>query len=410
MDRVLTGFTLVDGTGREPVERAALAVRGARIEWVGRQADLPPACGHWPTEDLHGCAVIPGLIDAHVHVCWNGRESVPDLVREPRDHVLLDATSTLRKILASGTTTVRDLGGQDFVEMSLRWGIEQGHLHGPRLKTSGQFITMTGGHCHFIGREVDGPEEVRKAAREQIKAGADNVKLMATGGVATAGQDIETSQLTTEEMAAAVDVARTMRRTTAAHAHGARGIRNAVLAGVDSVEHGSYLDEESADLMRQHGTALVLTLSLANSQVTEVSATARAEADRIRPYLADVRRRLQDTIDIARKTSVFIASGTDAGGNPLVPHDFSMVREVEELVRYGIPALEALHIATANNARVLRAEKDLGTLETGKLADLVVLDGNPLADLGALRRVRTVYQGGRAVFARGQFAEGAPAR
>lgn len=405
MDQVLTGFVVIDGAGRDPIDDGAVVVRESRLAWVGRATDLPKQYLAMPSEDFTGSTAIPGLIDAHVHVCWNGRESVPELLREPRDWRLLDATATLRSILASGTTSVRDLGGQDYLEMSLRWGVEHGYVFGPRMKTSGRFITMTGGHCHFIGREVDGSEEVRKAAREQIKAGADNVKVMATGGVATAGQDIETTQFTIEEMAAAADVARTMGRTTAAHAHGVRGIRNAVLAGVDSVEHGSYLDEETAHLMQERRTALVLTLSLANSSVIDVSPTARAEVERIRPHLADVRRRLRDTIAIARDKSVFIACGSDAGGNPLVPHDFSMAREVDELVGYGVPPLEALRIVTANNARVLRLDKDLGTLEAGKLADLVVLDGNPLVDLGALRRARAVFQGGRKVVERGRFAD-----
>ena len=154
-------------------------------------------------------------------------------------------------------TTIRDVGGEKHIEMSLRSAINRGFIAGPRMKLSGRVISMTGGHAHFIAREADGADEMRKAAREQIKAGADLVKLMATGGSATPGQDIHASQLTVDEISAVTEVAHMMGRTVAAHCHGTGGIRNCILGGVDSIEHGTYLDEETADMMVANNASLV---------------------------------------------------------------------------------------------------------------------------------------------------------
>ncbi len=389
--------TVIDGTGADPRPRTSLLIDGERITWIGPADAVDRSQPIEQTIDATGKYVIPGLIDAHVHVCWNGRESVLELVKRDRDRLLLEAVTTLRAILASGTTTVRDIGGQDYMEMSLRWAVEAGHILGPRMRTSGKLLCMTGGHGYFVAREADGPEELRKAAREQIKAGADNIKLMATGGVATPGQDVQAGQLTVEEMAAAVEVAHAMGRTAAAHCHGTAGIKNALLAGVDSIEHGSYLDEETADMMVERGAALVLTLGVANPNLDDLPPTARAEAERMQGPLATLRARMRETVALAREKGVFIGSGSDAGGNPLAPHDFSMARELEELVGHGFSPLEAITIVTRNNARILRWEQDLGTLEPGKLADFVILEADPLADIANVRKVEAVYKGGRKV-------------
>lgn len=397
MAQLYSGFTLIDGTGGEPLENAALLVRDGRIAWVGPQGRRPAGAEEAGEQELGGRTVIPGLIDAHVHVCWNGRESVPELVKRERDVLLLEAVETLRRILASGTTAVRDIGGQDYMEMSLRKAVEAGHIAGPRMRTSGKIITMTGGHAHFAAREADGVNELRKAAREQIKAGADTIKLMATGGVATPGQDVQASQFTVEEMAAAVQAAHALGRTAAAHCHGAGGIKNSLLAGMDSIEHGSYLNEETAEMMTEHGAALVLTLGVANPDPEQIPPAARAEAERMQAPLHTLRLRVRETVALAREKGVFVGSGSDAGGNPLAPHDFSMASELEELVDHSFSPLEAITIVTANNARVLRWEQELGTLEEGKLADFVVLAADPLADIHNVRRVEAVYKGGRQV-------------
>jgi imidazolonepropionase-like amidohydrolase len=391
------GGLLIDGHGGDPIENAALHVRDGRIAWVGPAADLPAGAQNAPQEIISGKVIMPGLIDAHCHVCWNGRESVLDLINRDRDLIILEATVTLRRILESGTTAVRDIGGHEYVEMSLRKAINAGWIAGPRLKTAGKVITMTGGHGYFIAREADGPEEVTRAAREQIKAGADTIKLMATGGAATPGQDVMASQLTVEELHAAVEAARAMGRTTATHCHGTGGIKASIEAGIDSIEHGTYLDEETADMMVKHGTALVLTLGVAKPDPETIPPDARAEAERLEPIFEMLRDRTRQSIQIARDKGVFIGIGSDAGGNALAPHDFSMAKETELLVENGLSPSEALTIATKNNARVLRWDDEIGTLEVGKYADVLVLDANPLDDIRNLRAVTAVYKGGERV-------------
>jgi imidazolonepropionase-like amidohydrolase len=397
MEFIVTGCTLIDGVGGNPISDAAIQVQNERIAWVGALSNLPADKRDIQQIDASGKYVIPGLVDAHVHVCWNGTESVLELINRDRDLIILEAVDIVKRILATGTTTVRDIGGHNYVEMGLRKAINAGHIQGPRMRTSGQVLCMTGGHGHFIAREADGPDEMRKAAREQIKAGADTVKMMATGGGATPGQDVMAGQLTLEEMAAAVQAAHAMGRTAASHCHGTVGIKNSILAGMDSIEHGTYLDEETADLMVEHGTTLVLTLGVAKPDPDKVPAHAVAEAKRLEPIFKKLTERTRKTIALAREKGVFIGCGSDAGGNALAPHDFSMVKELEGLVSNGFTPIEALSVATKNNARILRWENELGTLETGKLADFVILNANPLENISNVRQVEAVYKGGQRV-------------
>lgn len=391
---VVIGAALIDGTGRDPIANSALFVRDERVVWAGASADLPAEARQAEKVDAAGQWLIPGIIDAHIHICWNGRESVLDLIHRDRDLIVLEAVDTVRRVLKTGTTTVRDIGGHDYVEMSIRKAINAGHIVGPRMRTSGKVITMTGGHAHFIAREADGPDDVRRAAREQIKMGADTVKLMATGGAATPGQDVQASQLTLEELRAAVEAAHAMGRTVATHCHGTGGIKNSVLAGVDSIEHGTYLDEECADLMLEHGTSVVFTLGVAKPDPNSIPPGQQAEYNRLEKIFAMVSDHCKNAMNVARSKGVFVGSGTDAGGNALAPHDFSMAREMEALVEGGFLPLEVLSIVTRNNAKILRWEKDLGTLEPGKLADFVLLNADPLANISNVRQVAAVYKGG----------------
>ena len=399
MEFVLAGATLIDGLGGEPLEHSAVYVKGERIAWAGRAADLPEAAQNAARVDISGKWLLPGLIDAHIHVCYNGAESVFALLERHRDALVLEAVDTVRRVLSHGTTTVRDIGGEKYIEMSLRQAINAGFIQGPRMKTSGRVISMTGGHAHFIAREADGPDEVRKAAREQIKAGADTVKLMATGGSATPGQDIMASQFTVDEIKAAVETAHMMGRTVAAHCHGTGGIRNCMLAGVDSIEHGTYLDEETADMMVANGASLVLTLGVGDPDLESypLSAVQKADAERRKPMIEKGVKQIRKTIALARSKGVFLGSGSDAGGNPLAPHHYSMARELELLVANGIPEMEAIGIVTLNNACILRWEDDIGTVEAGKYADLLVIEGDPLADIRNVRQVAAVYKGGEKV-------------
>ncbi len=400
MEYVLTGATLIDGNGGAPLENAAAHVVGERIAWVGGMADLPPEALDAEQIDVSGKWLLPGLIDAHIHICYNGSESVFALLEKPRDDLVLEAVDICRRTLSHGVTTVRDVGGEQYIEMGLRRAIDRGFIEGPRMKLSGRVISMTGGHAHFIAREADGPDEMRKAAREQIKAGADLVKLMATGGTATPGQDIHASQLTVEEISAVTEVARMMGRKVAAHCHGTGGIRNCMLGGVDTIEHGTYLDEETADMMVENGAALVLTLGAGNPDLESypLSPVQQADAERRKPMIEQGIKQIRGTIALARAKGIFLGIGTDAGGNPLAPHNFSMARELELLVDNDLTAMEAISIGTRNNAAVLDMEADIGTVEAGKYADLLLLKSDPLVDIRNLRDIAAVVKGGKKVW------------
>ncbi len=400
MEYVLTGATLIDGNGGEPLENAAAHVVGERIAWVGGMADLPREALDAEQIDVSGKWLLPGLIDAHIHICYNGSESVFALLEKPRDDLVLEAVDICRRTLSHGVTTVRDVGGEQYIEMGLRRAIDRGFIEGPRMKLSGRVISMTGGHAHFIAREADGPDEMRKAAREQIKAGADLVKLMATGGTATPGQDIHASQLTVEEISAVTEVARMMGRKVAAHCHGTGGIRNCMLGGVDTIEHGTYLDEETADMMVENGAALVLTLGAGNPDLESypLSPVQQADAERRKPMIEQGVKQIRETIALARGKGIFLGIGTDAGGNPLAPHNFSMARELELLVDNDLTAMEAITIGTRNNAAVLDMEDDIGTVEAGKYADLLLLKSDPLVDIRNLRDIAAVVKGGKKVW------------
>lgn len=399
MPYVLTGATLIDGNGGEPVANSAVYVQGERIAWSGAAGDLPAEAATAPQIDVSGKWLMPGLIDAHIHICYNGAESVFALLEKNRDDLVLEAVEICQRTLSQGVTTIRDVGGEKYIEMSLRNAINKGWIAGPRMKLSGRVISMTGGHAHFIAREADGPDEMRKAAREQIKAGADLVKLMATGGSATPGQDIHASQLTVAEIKAVTEVAHMMGRAVAAHCHGTGGIRNCMLGGVDTIEHGTYLDDETADMMVANRASLVLTLGAGNPDLQSypLSPLQKADAERRKPMIEQGIKQIRQTIALARAKGIFLGIGTDAGGNPLAPHNFSMARELELLVENDLTALEAITIGTRNNAKILRWQDEIGTVAAGKYADLLLLNANPLADIRNLRDIAAVYKGGEKV-------------
>jgi len=308
----------------------------------------------------------------------------------------LKAVQFARDTLMAGVTTVRDLGGKEEIALVLRDAICSGLISGPRMLVSRQMICMTGGHGWPVGREADGPDEVRKAVRQQIKKGADLVKFMATGGVLTPGVEPGAAQLTEEELRAGIEEAHKAGRKTATHAMGTEGTLNALRAGIDSIEHGVYLDDQSVSLMVKQGVALVPTLSaLYNIEAKGIEGGipeyAVEKTKRVKPYhLSSIR--------MARETGVRIAMGTDAG-TPFNMHGEN-IGELKFLVEQGFSPIEAIQAGTRIAAEVLGMESDLGSIEEGKLADLVVVEGNPLDNIGLLRdpeAIKLVVQGGKIV-------------
>jgi imidazolonepropionase-like amidohydrolase len=383
---------VIDGAGN--AYQGYVVVDGEKIAEVGPGSG-PQLGGSVHQRDLTGKSILPGLIDCHVHLRNDGVADPRAQAAADSDAVaLLRSARNARRTLECGVTTIRDCGSRGGIDFALRTAAQQGLCVTPRLVLSGMPICMTGGHGWQLGCEADGPDAVRRAARAQIKAGADNVKLIASGGILTAGTEIGASQLTVEEMCAAVDEAHAAGKTSCAHAHGTAAIKNAVKAGVDSVEHAYLLDDEGIELMLDRGTYLVATSAAVRNVVKHGTAAG------IRP---EVFRKAQSAIDRhvasfkrAYKAGVKLAMGTDTGV-PFTDHG-NNVDEIVYLVEMGLSPLEVLSATTIEAARLLRLDDRIGSLEPGKLADYVIVDGDPLADIGMLqdkRRILTVAIGGQ---------------
>jgi imidazolonepropionase-like amidohydrolase len=305
------------------------------------------------------------------------------------------AARRARDTLRAGFTTVRTLGGRDGADPALRDAQAAGLVEGPRISATNLLVCMTGGHGAWMGREADGPDDVRKAVREQLKAGADCVKFIATGGVMTPGVEVGAQQLTEHELRAGVEEAHKAGRKTAAHAHGAEGIKAAVLAGIDSIEHGSFMTDEIMILMKERGTFFSATLCSAEGfyRAPPGAVAEWAIAKGIR-----VREALYETLSRAYQSGVKLVLGTDAG-TPFNRHGDN-ARELALMVDLGVEPLDALRAGTRNGAELLKQSGDLGTIEPGKLADLVLCRGDVVANIRSLcqpETVRAVVQGGRIV-------------
>jgi len=386
---VLTGATLIDGTGTAPVSGRAVVVRDGRIHAVVAERDAPSG----QTLRLDGLTLLPGLINCHVHLCFGG-EADPGtaMVKEAFAATVIKATMRARQTIEAGVTTVRDLGGRDYAELSVRDAVRSGTIPGPRVLCAGKGICITGGHgWQLIGREADGPDEVRKAVREQLRAGADVIKIFATGGVMTPGVDPNSAQLTLDEVAAAIEEARKAGRRTAAHAQGSDGIANCLQGGITTIEHGIFLTEALCRRMARDGVALVPTL-IAPHAIVEGGVAAGIPEFAVRKSLA-VRERHSESFQMALRLGVPIAAGTDAG-TPLNPHG-SLVPELELMVKGGLAPLAAIVSATATAARVLGLEAETGRIAPGLAADLLAVAGNPAERIQALDDVRLVLAAGR---------------
>ena len=339
--------------------------------------------------DAAGKVVAPGLIDAHVHVMMDGRPDASTTVSDSDYTASYRAASNLRAAVEAGVTTVRDLGSRGTLALDAGEAVAAGDLDGARVLACGRNVIMTGGHGNWFGREADGPAEVRKAAREQLKAGADVLKCMATGGVLTEGAVTGAPELTPEELAAFTDAAAPTDTPTAAHAHGEAGIKNAVEAGVTSVEHGTFMDREAAELMADRGTYWVPTASalrgiVDNGVEAGIPADAVAKAE-------DAADRFDDAWDHALDAGVPIAMGTDAG----TPFNFfeDIPQEMAHMVDHGLSPEATLEAATVNAADLLGLD-DVGRVAEGYRADLVLLDADPTEDVEAWREPEAVFAAG----------------
>ena len=390
---VLMGAPVIDGTGAEPVRGRAVVVEGARIASVVDEASAPRG----RRVDLSGCTLLPGLINCHVHLCLGAEADPLRVLRdEPAALTALKVLLRARQTLDAGVTTVRDLGGREYVELAVRRAVAEGLFPGPRILAAGRPVCMTGGHGSWLGREADGADDVRKAVREQLKAGADVIKIIATGGVMTPGVEPGSPQLTLEEMRAAVDEARKAGRFAAAHAQGASGIADAVEAGITTIEHGIFLTEEIIASMKRKGVFLVPTLAAPAAISTGGLAAGIPDfmvrkSDAVMPHhIASFQR--------AVKAGVRIAAGADSG-TPLNVHG-SLLPELELMVKHGMTPLEAIRSATSGAAEALGLGGETGRVAPGYAADLLAVAGEPAERIGALADVRLILARGAIVTAR----------
>ncbi|MBI3028407.1 MAG: amidohydrolase family protein [Candidatus Rokubacteria bacterium] len=391
MDRlILTGAALIDGSGTQPVLGKAVVVEGPRIAAVVEEGAAPAGT----RLRLDGLTLLPGLINAHVHLCLGGEaDPVTPMRQEPLALTAVKMAIRARQTVEAGVTTVRDLGGREYAEFAVRSAVKEGLIPGPRILAAGRCICMTGGHGWWIGREADGPDDVRKAVREQLRAGADVIKIIATGGVMTPGVEPGSAQLTPEEVRAAIEEATKAGRRVAAHAQGSQGVAACVEAGITSIEHGIFLTEELVARMKREGVALVPTL-IAAHQIAVPGVAAGIPAYMVKKSQAVMASHLA-SFQMAVKAGVPIAAGTDAG-TPLNPHG-SMVPELELMVKHGMTPLDALRSATTVAAGVLGLGSEVGQVAPGFAADLLAVKGTPTERVGALAELRLVLANGKIV-------------
>ncbi len=380
---------------RERTGRWDVEVRHGRIHAVLPASPSIPT-SDLPVVDANGAYLLPGLIDLHVHLVWDGgQDPVATLARERREETLLRAVGHARQTLEAGITTVRDLGSVDDLAIDLAEAVERGHVVGPRIVASGRTIIMTGGHDPFWGIMADGPDEVLKATRRQLYRGAAVIKVSATGGVygRARGESVSDEELTCAEIRVIVDEAHKRGIAVAAHAIGLNGIRNAVQAGVDTIEHGHQLTPELARELAARDGTLVPTLFVYRQIAEQAGIPAYAQTKA--KAIVDEHHR---AVRIAQEAGLRIGAGSDAG-SPLTPHG-ALIDELLALVDAGMSPGDALNGATQDAARILDLGHELGRVEAGYLADLVLVPENPLMNLGRLRSLSSVWKEGRLVFAR----------
>jgi imidazolonepropionase-like amidohydrolase len=377
-------------------------IEGERIKEIGDAGALE---SRLPKDarvvDLSNSTVLPGLIDCHTHLTMAPQSLGPGGLRLSYPRQALMGARNARVTLEAGFTTVRNVGGAGYADIALRDAINVGDVRGPRMQASGPPLSITGGHGdeNFLGPQwhameegvADGVAGVTAKVREDIKFGADVIKFMATGGVLSEGDNPALAQYSEEEMKAIVDSAHGLGRKVAAHAHGALGIKFAVLAGVDSIEHGSFINDEDIRLMKEHGTYLVPTLYLSDWFMENYKALGLSEG--IIAKARVVMPAARENVAHAFHEGVKVAFGTDAAVYPhgLNAHEFAV------MVKMGLTPLHAIQTSTVNAADLLGWSDRVGTIEVGKYGDLVAVDGDPLADVSLLENVKMVIKGGEIV-------------
>lgn len=401
---VLKAARLFDGKSNALVKPGMVVVTDGKVVAVGTSAAIPTGA---ETIDLGNATLLPGFIDAHTHLTMNYIEDYAkaelDNLQKPIPEMALDASVNARVTLMAGITTVRDVGSQDYLDAGLRNAINRGVVTGPRMLVAVHAIGATGGHCDetgyragVFGKEtgpeegvINGADQARQAVRLAHKYGATIIKTCATGGVLSLADAVDTPQLTQEELNAIVDEAHALKLKTAAHAHGAEGAKRAIRAGIDSIEHGSFLDDEALNLMKQRGTYYVPTLMAAqglSEQIAKGVAIPPPILVKANAAIAAIHQTFQKALGMGIK----IGLGTDAA---VYPHGRNP-EEFHQMVDLGMKPIDALKAGTSADADLLGLADKIGTLEAGKLADVVAVPGDPLENIRATEHVFFVMKDG----------------
>jgi len=401
MRKILRGARIIDCVNSEPLEGYEIIIKGDKILLVDKEKEqeLPGD----EVINLSGKTILPGLINMHVHLTADDKEDLmSDMLSKSDEQLLLQAVGTSRISLKSGVTTVRDCGSRNNLVHWLRDAIDQGKLTGPRIISSGMPITMTGGHCFYLGVEVDGADEIRKAVRSLVKYGADFIKVMVTGGGCTPHTDKKAPSFTDQELYAAVDEAHRNGRKVVAHAHGTRGIIQAVEAGIDTIEHCSFLTDKGMkaesdilELIKEREIIIVPTVSGGMRLVYDGSFTVDSFDKFAKGPLVDHFHERFSLFKDLYKSGVTILAGNDSGTQG-TPHD-DFVSELEVMAELGMETKEVIDTATCKAAYALGLESEIGTIEAGKKADLLVVEGDPLQDIRVLRSAYLVMVAGKKV-------------
>ncbi|HWM08455.1 MAG TPA: amidohydrolase family protein [Solirubrobacteraceae bacterium] len=388
---VLKADVVIDGTGADPIRDGTVVVADGRVAWAGPTASAPPAPDDAELIELAGTTLLPGLIDAHTHIMYNRYASAVEIdAKDSLERATINAIANAQRLLLAGFTTIRDVGCRGNIAVSVRDGIEDGALIGPHIKAAGRIVSTTGGLADFLspwlanasgfGLIADGPERIRKAVRTQVKEGVDVIKLEASGHAISRAGGTSMATMSEREIHAAVDEAHKYGKRVAIHAQSRPGILNSLRAGVDTLEHGSDMDDECVELLLERDITFVPTISNIYSY-TEAGASlgvsdgiiaevAKSEADWVR------------SVQLAHAAGVRIAMGSDVGNR--YPNGQNAV-ELEMLVRSGMSPAEVITAATKTSAEAVGVDDVRGTLEAGKAADVIAVAGDPLADIALLQ-------------------------
>ena len=391
MDLVIRNVRLIDGTGASAVPEVSVEVTGSAISWIGSESRRPKRTVHQEDINGQGLTLIPGMIDCHEHFTGDGGTDVMDrLLNDTAEDFTLKAVGNCRRSLMSGVTTARDVGARFGVNINIAKQTAAGAVFGPRIIASGEWFQYPGTWPAGLTRTTETPEELLLGIQDMIQRGAGLIKVGATGFRPDGAQFPSMSR---EALDVAVRAAHDAGLKIAAHCHGFEGTLLAVEAGIDSIEHGTYVDEPTVRLMAEKGTYMVPTMS-----TWDTRERLAIQAGLSKNQMADVYDRKENSIASfkrALQAGVIIATGTDAGGSP-ARHGF-VAREIELMVDNGMTPQAALEASTRVASELLGVQDQVGTIEVGKQADMVLIDGDPHSDIGALKNIWAVFQGGRRV-------------